>query len=188
MNLWIKGGIAIAVIWALAAGVAFMAKQAQPTPEKLLTYLRDHPVTAEAGARREAVIDEVAKTLNRLDFEQRRQLQRSQELRSFFESLDGAEQEDFIEKTLPEGFRQMMLAFNKMEPDRRKRLVNQAIADIERADTEARRAIPDEFNEAAAQKIIDEGLQAFYTEASADVKLDFAPVIERLQQSLQSMR
>ena len=38
------------------------------------------------------------------------------------------------------------------------------------------------------QKMLSQGMDSFYSEASADVKLDFAPVIEQIQRATQNMR
>ena len=35
------------------------------------------------------------------------------------------------------------------------------------------------------QKIIDQGLKSFYSEASADTKMDVAPILEQMQRNLQ---
>jgi hypothetical protein len=36
------------------------------------------------------------------------------------------------------------------------------------------------------QKIVDQGLKSFYSEASAETKMDLAPVIEQMQRNLQN--
>jgi DNA invertase Pin-like site-specific DNA recombinase len=189
VNSWIKTAVLLLVIWALAAGIVGLARSSRPDPARLTAFLAANPASALNGPERERVMERVISDLNRLNFEQRRQLQRSPELREFFESLPPGEKEVFIERTLPEGFRQMMIAFNEMEPERRKRLVERALADIEQAREDGRMNGPaPEVDAAVTRKIIDEGLQAFYSEASAEVKLDLAPVIERIQESLQTMR
>ncbi len=78
-----------------------------------------------------------------------------------------------------------MLALNKMNPEQRKKIVQRALDDIEK-DTpgDATSASTAE----AAQKMISQGMDTFYQEASADVKLDFAPVIEELQRATQGLR
>ena len=38
------------------------------------------------------------------------------------------------------------------------------------------------------QKIIDQGFRSFYGEASAETKMDVAPLIEQLQKNLQGLR
>jgi hypothetical protein len=189
MNPWLKIAGLLVIIWGVASVVVFFARSAQPDPARLAAYLEENPVEELGATQRTRVLDRVINDLNRMNFEQRRELQRTPALRNFFEQLPGDEKEVFLERTLPEGFRQMMIAFNEMQPDRRKRLVERALADIEQAQSDGRiGAAPPEVDAAMTQKIIDEGLQAFYSEASADVKMDLAPVIERIQESLQSMR
>jgi hypothetical protein len=39
-----------------------------------------------------------------------------------------------------------------------------------------------------AQKIIDEGFKSFYSEASAETKMDVAPLIEQMQKNMQGGR
>lgn len=188
MNSWIKGLVAIVLIWSIAAVVVWGARSARATPEKLADYISQNPIADAPPAERIRIIQRVTSDLNRLDFEQRRSVQRSSGLRELFEDLTPTEKEDFVEATLPEGFRQMMLAFNKMDPERRQTYVDRALSDLERRDESDGDPEVPEFDREATQKIIDQGLQAFYSEASADVKLDFAPVIERLQDALQSRR
>ena len=36
-----------------------------------------------------------------------------------------------------------------------------------------------------SQRVIDQGLKSFYSDASADTKLDLAPLIEQMQRNLQ---
>jgi hypothetical protein len=38
------------------------------------------------------------------------------------------------------------------------------------------------------QKMIQEGMRAFYSDANADVKMDFSPLIEQMQKNLQNFR
>ena len=48
--------------------------------------------------------------------------------------------------------------------------------------------VPRRISDADAQRVIEEGIGAFYEDASAEVKLDFAPVIEQLQRRVQGLR
>jgi hypothetical protein len=47
---------------------------------------------------------------------------------------------------------------------------------------------PKDVDQKNVQKIVDQGLRSFYSDANADVKLDLAPLIEQMQQNLQSSR
>jgi hypothetical protein len=38
------------------------------------------------------------------------------------------------------------------------------------------------------QKIVQQGLRSFYSEANADVKMDLSPLLEQMQKNLQGWR
>ena len=184
MRIWKTAAVALVAIWVVAGVAIFFSRAIRPTPESLAAYIRDNPIEGLTPDRRAGVIEGVADRLNRLTFEQRQQLRETRIDRKFFEQMTPDERRAFLESTLPEGFRQLMLALNKMKPEERKRIVNRALDDISRDSPEIAERIEDED----ARKMLSEGLGAFYEDASADVKLDFAPVIEKLQQATQGMR
>jgi hypothetical protein len=171
------------LVWILAAVGIFFARSARPTPEKLITYLQAHPLP-ESTSGRQKVIEQVAQQLNKLDFEQRRTLREDDSLENFFRALTPDERREFLAATVPEGFRQMMTALNNMEPERRQELVDRALADLRR---ETPRQI-ERLEEEEVRKIFAEGIESFYEQANADVKMDFAPVLEELQQNIQRLR
>lgn len=171
----------VVAIWAVAAGVIFFVRQSEPTPEKIVAYVQEHPL--EGSGDRAKVIEAVANRLNGLDFEDRQRLQRSREMRGFYEAMMEEEQRRFLDLTLPEGFRQVMLALNKMTPEKRKEIVERALNNIAENGSVNDERPP--VDEEMMRKIVGQGMTAFYEEANADVKLDFAPVIEQIQQSLQ---
>jgi hypothetical protein len=174
----------LVVIWLIAGGVILFTRMARPTPEGLSAYIDKHPIENLAPAERAEVIAKVADQLNRLDFEQRQQLRQLRADRKLFEQMTAEERARFMDLTMPEGFRQLMLALNKMDPGQRKKMVQRALDDIDRDTPE----IGERINREAAQKMISQGMSSFYEEASAEVKLEFAPVIEKLQRATQSMR
>lgn len=176
-------GILVAV-WLLAGGVILYTRMARPTPEALSAYIDQHPIENLAPAQREQVIQKVADQLNRLNFDQRQELRKLRADRKLFEQMTPEERARFMDLTMPEGFRQLMLALNKMDPEKRKKMVQRALDDIDKDTPE----IGERINREAAQKMISQGMSSFYEEASADVKLEFAPVIERLQRATQNLR
>lgn len=171
------------LVWILAAVGIFWARSARPTPEKLITYLQDHPLS-ESTNERQKLIEQVAERLNKLDFEQRRTLREDDSLEKFFRALTPDERREFLAATVPEGFRQMMTALNNMEPERRQELVDRALADLRR---DSPRQI-ERLDEDEVRKIFAQGIESFYEQANADVKMDFAPVLEELQQNIQRLR
>lgn len=184
MKQWGKTLAILVAVWGIAAGVILSSRAARPTAKSLAAYVEKNPLEGLSGTRREAVIAKVADQLNRLDFEERQELRKIRGERLFFDQMTEAERSRFLEQTLPEGFRQLMLALNKMSPGERKNIVERAMNEIERDSPE----IAERMESLDARRVISEGLGAFYEEASADVKMDFAPVIERLQRATQGMR
>jgi len=174
----------LAAIWIAAGSVYWFSRAAAPSPEKLRAFLASRPLGAPGDRERAGTIAGAAARLNRLNFDQRRALREDGTLRQFFEGLTPEERTRFLELTLPEGFRQMMDALNKMDPAKRKRLVQRALEDIRRQSPQA----ADRIDQENVAKIIAQGVSTFYEEANADVKLDFAPVLEELQRNLQSPR
>lgn len=171
-------------VWLLAMTVVFFVRTSRPTPAKIQTELAANPLTGQSEAKRTKFADRIAARVNRLDFEERRKLQRTPEAREFFESMSDAERSRYLDLTLPEGFKQVMLALNKMKPDKRREIVAKALERIDRNDPAAESEDRTQADEAMMKKIAAQGMTSFYEEANAEVKMDFAPVIEQIQQSL----
>jgi len=184
MPRWIKVFAVLVLVWAVAGGVILALRAARPSAETFAALIEKNQLAGLSDAKRAAVIDEAADQLNRLNYEEREKLRRLKMDHRLFEQMNEAERRAFLEKTLPEGFRQMMLALNEMKPEERKKIVQRALDNIERDSPEIAGRIQDKD----AQKVIAEGLGAFYDEANAEVKLDFAPVIEQLQRATQGLR
>jgi len=184
MRRWIQALVVLLVVWGIAAAVILSSRASRPTAKSLVAFVEANPLEGLPADRRAEVIAKAADQLNRLNFEERQELRKTRRERAFFDQMTEPERREFLELTLPEGFRQLMLALNKMSPEERKKIVNRALDDIERESP----GIAERIESADAQRVISEGLGSFYEEASADVKMDFAPVIERLQRATRGMR
>lgn len=184
-SVWLKLIVLLAGVWLVAGGVIWWARAAKPTPEKVASYLASNPVDGLAGDRREKVIRTVADQLNGLAYEQRRELRMGRKLDGFFRALTPEEQTRFLDLTLPTGFKQMMDSFNKMEPERRKRFVERALNDMRQQEGVEP---PPGSDDPHVKKIMEQGVRSFYSDASADVKMDFAPLLEQMQKNVQGLR
>lgn len=182
-RIWKIVGL-LALVWLVAGGIILYTRMARTTPASLTAYVEKHPIENLPPEKRAEVIANVAEQLNRLNFEQRQELRKMRTDRNLFTQMTPEERSRFMDLTMPEGFRQMMLALNKMEPEKRKKLVQRALDDIDKDTPE----IAGQIDRTQVQKMIGQGVGAFYEEANADVKLEFAPVIERLQRATQGMR
>jgi hypothetical protein len=184
---WIKLAVLLLVIWVVVGGVILWARGAKPTPESVTNYLAQNRVQDQSPRDRAEVMEKVAKQLNQLTYEERREVRMSRKLDGFFRELNPDEQNRFLDLTLPTGFKQMMDALNKMTPERRKNFVSKALEDMKKREGEE---LPEDRKQldANGQKIIDQGFRSFYSDASAEVKMDVAPLIEQLQRNLQGLR
>ncbi len=179
----LKAVLALLGIWLVVGGAIYWARNAKPTPASLAKYLADHPIQGKSWADRDREIHKVADQLNALDQDQRREV-RGKYVDHFFRALTPEEQGRFLDLTLPTGFKQMMDALNKMTPEKRKEFVDRSLADMKKHEGEDAPANVDPN----AQKIVQQGLRSFYSEASADVKMDLSPLIDQMQKNLQGVR
>ncbi len=179
---WLKLTGILVAIWLIAGTVIFLGRNAKVTPESLVAYVEAHPLGSSAPKDRAKVIEKTAQQLNQLGYEERQQFRMGRKLDGFFRSLTPEEQGRFLDLTLPAGFKQMMEALNKMTPEKRQKFVEKALEDMKKREGEKP---PEGELDATGRKIIDQGFKSFYSEASADVKLDVAPLIEQLQKNLQ---
>ncbi len=182
---WLKLLGVLAVIWLIAGTVIFFARSAKVTPESLVAYADTHPIDGKPAAERAKVIEKLAGQMNELAYEDRRGVRMSKGLDGFFKALTPEEQTRFLDLTLPTGFKQMMDALNKMTPEKRQQFVEKALTDMKKHEGDRP---PDAELDGNAKKIIDQGFKTFYSDASADVKMDVAPLIEQLQKNLQGVR
>jgi hypothetical protein len=176
--------LALIFIWVIAGAIVYGVRHARPTEQSLTEYIARHPLAGLAGATRAKTISHVGDMLNGISFEDRQSIQGHGVTRDFFKELTQEEQMAFLDATLPAGFKQMMDAFNKMEPEKRRKLVERALEEAKKHQGESP---PPEFDDKLAQKMVSQGLSSFYSDANADVKLDLAPLIEQMQINLQSM-
>src|SRR4051812_18453419 len=183
-SLWIKAALVVAGIWLAVAGVIWWARSVKATPDTLVQYVAAPPIDGRSPSQREKVIKTVAQQLNELQYEQRREVRVGRKLDAFFRSLTPDEKERFLDLTLPAGFHQMMDAFNKMQPAKRKQMVDKALVQIKQHAIDE--AEPD-TNDPYVRKMVEQGISSFYSDASAETKMDLAPLIEQIQKNLQGL-
>jgi hypothetical protein len=180
--LWFKAALVLAAIWLVAGGAIFWARSVKVTPASITSYLDAHPIAGQSAADRAKLIEKVADQMNALTYEERREVRMGKRLDGFFRALTPEEQSVFLDRTLPTGFKQMMESLNKMEPMKRKQFVERSLRDMREREGE------DPKIDQNARKMIDQGFKSFYSEASTEVKMDVAPLLEQLQKNLQGLR
>lgn len=143
---------------------------------------------AAAAARREQEIRRIAGLVNRLDFRER---QKNREVRSneiFFDKLNARERELFFDLTIRESMNTFMEALDSMSPEQRKKFVEQGLKEIQSGKTEAEMKKAKELGDDLLSKASEQGMRAYFEKASADTKLDLAPLMEAMNETMQGLR
>ena len=178
---WIKVVALLAVLWLLVAGITSVVRRSRPTPESIAAFVGESTLDGKAPAERAKLIEAVASKVNRLEYEQRRELDKQRKLDKFWTSLSAGEKSRYLDLVLPSGFKQMMENFNKMEPGKWKRMVQKAVDDLRTREADRpERALDDP----QIRKIVDQGLKSFYSDATIDAKMDALPFLEALEQTV----
>ncbi|MES2570323.1 MAG: hypothetical protein V4710_09770 [Verrucomicrobiota bacterium] len=185
MSFWLKIVLAVSAIWLIAGATIYWARVSRPTAQSVAAYVQSAELGARSGETRARTIKRLETMLNRLSFEDRQELQRRDVTREFVRQMTPEEQLAFLDATLPAGFKQMMDSFNRMEPARRRKILEKALDDMKKQEGERP---PDALDEKATQRMVEQGMRSFYSDASADVKLDMAPLIEQIQRNFQNGR
>jgi hypothetical protein len=106
------------------------------------------------------------------------------------------EKGQFIDATMPTGFKQMLTAFEQLTEEQRHKAVDGAVRRLKQdqarlgADggTAGGTNGPPPLSKELETKVRTIGLQSFYSQSSAETKAELAPVLEELQRVMESGR
>jgi hypothetical protein len=191
--------VVIGLAWALAFSGYTVARQLKTTPAKVSAFLKDTDFAHLTGAARRKALKRLVAMLNALTLEQRQQARLEGELNRWLAAMTDEEKGGFIEATLPVGFQQMLSAFEQLPEAKRRDAIANALKNIRDArEREATNQPPDLASDDLQQrptlspelqeKAVKVGLQTFYDTSSATLKTELAPVLEALQESMNSGR
>ncbi len=192
----IKAVAALAVIWILVFAVRSVAASKKITAERLeneISELAFDDWSEDSGSsseaeERENEIRRIADMVNRLDFAERQKNRENQSAEDFFRKLDAREKNLFVDLTIVETMGRFMEALDQMPPEQRKEFVQKGLSEIQEGRTEADMARAQEMDEDLLTKISEEGMRAYFNKASADTKLDLAPLMEAMNEVMQGLR
>ena len=187
---------ALVVVWLVAWAGFRLAAHSRMTADKYHAYATRLNLAKLQGQERARALRELADKLNRLPLEERRRVRMERGGWSgVFEQMTEQERGDFIEATMPTGFKQMINSFEQLPDEKRKRAIASAVKRLrEQRDSDSP---PGEFggtkrppplSEDLQKKIVSVGLKSFYSESSAQTKAEVAPLLEELQHAMQSGR
>lgn len=192
----IFGFAAVLVIWATAIVGYRIARNAKMTAAKVQEYVNSVDLGKLSGEQRQKALRTLASKLNALSVEERRRARFQRSAWGWFEKMTEEERGEFVEATLPTGFKQMLTSFEQLPQDQRRKTIDDALRELKRAgdqvlgegdgvssDTNAPAISPE-----LEAKIRTMGLKAFYGQSSAQTKAEMAPVLEELQRLMETGR
>jgi len=187
--------LALLAIWAVALGGYKIAQNAKVTAEKVRAYVEQTDLSKLKGEERKKALRKLADMLNRLSMEDRRQARMEQLARNWFDEMTEEEKGEFIEATMPTGFKQMLTAFEQLPEDKRRRAVDDALRRLRESSPNGSTNgnnggtnRPPVLSKELEAKVRSIGLQTFYSQSSAQTKAELAPVLEELQRVMESGR
>jgi hypothetical protein len=183
----------IFVIWVVATAGYLIAKNSKMTAEKVKAYADSVDLSKLSPDARARAIQELAKRINALSADERRRTRLDRTSNRWFEQMTEEEKGEFLEATMPTGFKQMLTAFEQLPEDKRRKSVDDALRRLREAQTKFGSGTnqPSGTNALSAElqaKVRTIGLKTFYSQSSAQTKAEMAPVLEELQKVMESGR
>jgi hypothetical protein len=179
-------------IWALAGAGFVIARNAKVTAEKVRAYVESVDLAKLSAADRAKALQELADKINHLSREERQRLRLDRTAFRWFEQMTEDEKGQFIEATMPTGFKQMISAFEELPEEKRRRAVDNALRSLREASNRMQGGEvvmgvtnPPPISEELEAKVRTIGLKAFYSQSSAQTKAELAPVLEELQRVME---
>jgi hypothetical protein len=189
--------IGLALVWTLALVGSAWFREARVTSEEVAAFLHTTDLSQLTGEARLKALDDLARMINALAVEDRRKARMDGAWNQWFESMSEREKSDFLEATMPGGFKQMLASFEKLPEEKRRQAVESSLREMKKtrdtldanpsgedpwkAGPEAQAELSPELRE----KVVNIGLTTFYNESSAQTKAELAPVLEEMQRLME---
>lgn len=192
----LKGIAVLILVWVVVSGVRSFASSKKITAELIDREIREmkfedwseSPGTGAAVKEREEDLRHIADMVNRLDFAEREKNRTNRSGEDFFRKLSTNEKNLFIDLTIVESMSRFMEALDQMPEAQRKSFVEKGLKEIQEGRTAEEMERAKEMDETLLTKISEEGMRAYFDKASADTKLDLAPLMEKMNEVMQGLR
>ncbi|HEY1120655.1 MAG TPA: hypothetical protein VGE67_03610 [Haloferula sp.] len=183
----------LALIWGGVTVLRAFAGSKQITAEKVnreieAAAFEDWSGQESTDPGREKKLREIAGLVNRLDFAERQKTRDDRTTEGFFRKMSPPEKKLFIDLTVRESMGKFMEAIDALPPEKRKEFVKQGLSEIQSGKTEEEMAKARELGDDLLETIASEGMRAYFEKASADTKLDLAPLMESMNEVMQGLR
>lgn len=187
--------IGIVAVWMLAIGGYTLASHWKMTAEKLRAYLLSTDLNSLSGAARAKAIHDLEDKINALSPGERQQARLGKLWAAWFNEMTEEEKSQFLDATLPSGFKQMLTTFEQLPQAKRQLAIDNAIRNLkserEYASTNQSKTNSPNTNapilsEDLQKQVAVIGLKSVYSGSSAQTKAELAPVLEEIQRSIES--
>ena len=188
------------MVWLLGWAAYAIAQNLKEDADKVIHYAQSVDISKLSALERAEALRKLEDKVNHLSMEERRKWWKEGSWRPWFDRMSENEKGEYLEATLPTGFKQMLNAFEELPDARRKTVIDDMIKklkeehkmqldrppgdDASATGTNAPVVLSGEL-ENRARTI---GLKTFYSESSAETKAEVAPFLEELQRDLQNGR
>lgn len=194
----VRAAVVLALVWAAVWAVRAYAGSRKITAERVNREFaaanfddwsdRDAPPDAATAKLRGEKLRDIASMVNRLDFQEREKNRRNRAGDAFFRKLSRDEKSLFIDLTVKESMDHFMEALDAMPPEQRKKFVERGLKEVQEGRTEQEMQRAGELGSDLLEKISGEGMRAYFEKSSADTKLDLAPLMEAVNETMQGLR
>ena len=196
IHLLIRAAVALAAIWTLALVIFHFSARAKITADKVRQFVEATDLGQLPAAQRAQAIIDLENKVNSLSLEERMKWRRQDSWKKWFAGMTEAERKQFIESTLPSGFKQMMDAFSQLPSDQRKKLIDDAVKNlqlagaggVDRSVGDYGRNGPPPLSPELEKDVREIGLTEVYADSSAETKAELAPLLEQIQAQIQRGR
>jgi hypothetical protein len=197
-GIFLRAAVVLAVVWGCVWGLQSFAASRKITADRISKEIEmanfadwssgTIEINSEEAQRREAEIRRLADLFNRLDFQEREKNREERAGESFFRKLATGEKSLFIQLTVVESMSRFMESLDGMKPQQRRQFVELGLKEIQQGRTSEEMARADELGADLLDKISQEGMRAYFEKSSADTKLDLAPLMEAMNETMQGLR
>jgi hypothetical protein len=194
----IKAALVLAIVWGCVWGIRAYAGSKKITAERVNRAVAEanfsdwsgekSPPDASEAKRRDKELRNIATLVNRLDFQEREKNRENRSGENFFRRLSPDEKNLFIELTVVESMSRFMESLDAMKPEQRKKFVEQGLKEINEGRTKAEMERADQLDSDLLDQITQQGMKAYFEKSSSDTKLDLAPLMEAMNETMQGLR
>ncbi len=192
-----KAVLVLVTVWTLVWGMRTYAGSRKITAERVNSevaaahfadWSNNTASNAAEAKRREKSLRNIAALVNRLDFQEREKNRDNRKGEDFFRLLSTSEKSLFVALTVAESMNSFMKALDAMKPEQRKKFVEQGLKEIQNGRTKDDMARTDAMSDELLEKISQEGMRAYFEKSNSDTKLDLAPLMDAMNETMQGLR